>query len=296
MSDTVSGGAALTKTKRVYLRSGTAYEGHAVCYRWQAVGVTAENDSVAALGTAITHWCDARQVMVDLPDYFNNLNFAGVVAKESDGVTGPDWITIHVPGSVCNIYTQAIASVGPLASCNNGQMLTFGFALDSSGVLTNQGDFMGQGFPGEGSAYVLAEGVASGLIMAKLCEGPPSGGYEEIAAVTATDMTASVIVGGVVAFVSAALDTGICSINIVDGQYIGQRSAFKYTFTAACENTIELVPASNIYVAGTSGVLATGTVAMGVMSTITFDANTDFALLEWAGANWIVQTNAQLSA
>jgi len=295
MSDKVSGGAAGTKTKRVFLLSGTVNRGRAVCYQWDAVGVTAENDSVTALGTAISDWSDARDIIVEKPDYFNKKFFAGVVAKGSDGVIGPNWIDIHLPGSVCDIFTHAVTSVGPVGSVGVGQTLTFGFALDSSGVLQNQGEFMGQGFPGEGSATVLQEGVASSYVMAKLQDGPPSGGYQEVATNSLMDYTVSCPVGGVICFVSAALDAGIASVNIADGEYIGQKMALRYAL-AAVENTTELVPASNLYVEFSSGVvIGTGSVVMAAVSIITFETANEFALLEWSGANWIVQTNAAVS-
>jgi hypothetical protein len=53
MSDTVSGGGVLKKTKRVFLASGTAYEGYAVCYNFDAKNVTAEDDPTAITFTLL---------------------------------------------------------------------------------------------------------------------------------------------------------------------------------------------------------------------------------------------------
>jgi hypothetical protein len=53
------GGAAYPKkTKRVFMLSGTANQGEAVCYQYDALTVTAENDSLGTISAA--DWTDAR--------------------------------------------------------------------------------------------------------------------------------------------------------------------------------------------------------------------------------------------
>lgn len=199
------GGAVPVRTRRVFLHTGTAYEGLAVCFNNDAVNVTAENESVASgtrgFHSAIDGWSDARVLMVEAPKEGNMLTFAGVVAKESDGVVGPNWITIHRPGSICRVYSTCIVSslitggIG-VAAISVAKVLNFCYAIqgNTAAVLTapRSGAFLGGGFRGEGAAQMLAEGVASlpndtYLKMARLLEGPPSGGITYLAC-TSVDM------------------------------------------------------------------------------------------------------------
>ena len=210
-SNTVSGGGVLTKTKRVFLASGTAYTGYAVCYNYDAVGVTAENDTLSTL-TAITDWCDARRVQVEVPNIKNNANFAGVVDEASNGVVGPNWILIHEPGSICEVATSAVISIGTpgTAPC---PILNFTVGNNSVTDYTDQnGKFWLQGLPGAGAAQILEENDGSdGRVMAQLLTGPQSGGVQVVGtAVTISALCVSsdapLIKQGVVCLTALNLD------------------------------------------------------------------------------------------
>jgi len=184
MSNKIGGGGVLTKTKRVFLASGTAYEGYGVCYNWDAVGVTAEGDTLS-VNTAITNWCDARRVMVEVPNATNNLHFAGVVDHASDGVVGPNWILIHEPGSICNVYSDATITAGAADTPAQNVAVQYNFTIgmnSAASYSTINGLFNFQGLPGEGAALMLEEGTA-GLKMAQLLTGPPSGGVQVLGTV-----------------------------------------------------------------------------------------------------------------
>lgn len=217
----IHGNAAPTKTKRVFLRTGTAKEGFAVCYNFDAVGVDAENNALTtsygrALGTTLNYYNDARRLMVEPPNYQNGIHFAGVVAHESHDVEGPNWITIHEPGSICKIYAVPSAGGANLATAlthpyistgASGSAQTTAAALhilnytisctsarasivDGEPYMSGyNGQFCFPGMPGAGAAICLEAAVEnsadtawdqSNLIMAELMEGPPSGGVQTI--------------------------------------------------------------------------------------------------------------------
>jgi len=279
MARFVSGGGVYTKTRRVFLVSGTAREGYAVCYNWDAQNVTAENDTLA--NASAPYWCDARRVMVEAPSYNNHMHFAGVVAKESDGVVGPNWISIHEPGSVCNIYAAAAASAGIGGDKNTGDMLTFGVAVNSVGAAdTDNGKFIGPGLPGEGSAILLSEGSANGLRMAQLLEGPPSGGYQTLSYTTTLAGT-TVIIHGFCELESVAAAAGAASIPVADGQFVGQTLVIKQGSA----------PVNTVTISFDGQVIASTLVAVTAAS---LDASGEFVCLRWNGTKWEVSSNISL--
>jgi len=299
MSNSVSGGAAPQKTKRVFLRSGTAHRGYAVNYNWDAVGVDAENNAFTtvygrSLGTSVTDWCDARRVMVEAPTESNNMHFAGVVDHVSDGVVGPNWIQINTPGSVCEIHAAVMVDPrdGTTTTKNSGELATFNIATNSVGVAGTtvpfiNGQFRLGGLGGEGSAVILESDTSgSALVMAELQSGPPSGGYQTLAMTTAlTGIT--VINHGFVLITSAAAAAGVASATIQDGTFVGQRlvlkvnanptNTVKVSFTGATPNL------SANYLAAAP--LAAATAA-------TLDAASEYIDIQWNGTKWVVQGSA----
>src|SRR3989338_10680983 len=164
----VGGGGVLTKTRRVFYRTGTANAGYAVNYNFDAVDITAESESLS--GATATDWCDARRVQVEDPSFENNLHFAGAIDKVSDGVVGPNWILIHEPGSICQIHAAITVDHrdASVASANAGTMLTFGVCTNSVGAAHTtapyiNGQWQKYGLPGEGSAMVRSEEHTSEL-------------------------------------------------------------------------------------------------------------------------------------
>ena len=234
MNNYVHGGAAApVKTKRVFLRTGTANEGYAVCYNWDEVANGTEGDSVTSTRAALTAagWNDARRTQVEAPSEKNNLHFAGVVDAASHGVVGPNWITVHEPGSVCNVYTGVAVSVGVSSEDGNqGTTRTFTVAVDSLlAAGTANGQFNYTGLPGCGAVILLAEGAASVpndsyLKMAMLQDGKPSGGvYTNTQISTATGASA-VIMHGVIDLAQrvATEVEAVSTLSIASGDFIGQ--------------------------------------------------------------------------
>lgn len=320
------GGAVPIKTKRVFLKENTVYEGFAVCYSFDAKGVTAENESVAstaAFGTTYSKWCDARRLLVEIPDYENGIHFAGVVAKESHGVVGPNWITIHTPGSICNIYSLASAGAGitatdALNSSNTtvagARMLTYSIACNSTAktsISSYNGTFVWAGYAGEGSVRPLQAVTAyhggdtawdsKQLVMAELMMGPPSGGVQLVAfgssissAVVTTDTDhnwAKVLTPIGVSVITiggaAPTTTAYAYISWLNGTYFGQRKGFFVPVVAAGTAPALAGPATNTFLMGASTAAAVR--PTGVTSAIAFGSVArDFIELTWTGGQWYV--------
>lgn len=300
MSDKVSGGGVLTRTKRVYLRSGTANEGYAVCYNYDAVGVTAENDSIS-VNTAITDWCDARRVMVEVPSSINNLHFAGVVDHASDGVVGPNWILIHQPGSICKIHTDANISVrGATATAyNQAAMLTFTVGVHSANSFTTiNGMFKFQGLPGEGSAWVLEEAAATANIMAQLMTGPPSGGVQAIgtnATITALAVNSDLplIHHGKVVTSTCNLDVTIkAAISVPRAQthhFVGQRLVFDAAGFANTTAAIHAIHFSSTIILSTVTAVHDASMTTAVTSAACSVAR--YFDFQWNGTAWLLTSS-----
>lgn len=168
------GGTAPVYQQRVYyIGTDTLHEGYALCYNFDAYDVSAENLS-AHLDTGdygADDPCPARRLQVEKPSFYNSMHFAGVVAEESEGVTGPGWVVINRPGSVCNIYCNANVDHADTTNIATGEVRVFN---------TGQYYFKGEGFPGSGAALILQDkdrSSTAGLVMAELLTGLPSGGY-----------------------------------------------------------------------------------------------------------------------
>ena len=258
---TDGGGVTPTNTRRAYYTgTDTLYEGYALCYNFDAADQSAEGFTTGGNGTTISLADSiaptaARRIQVEKPTISNCFHFAGVVSEKSNGVTGPGWVEICLPGSVCNIYAKKSADhVGDLAT---GQLLTF---------CTSTYEFGYTGLPGQGSAVVLGtvdRSTTAGLVQAQLMEGEPSGGVQIIgAAGTAVETTSVVSTGGALCIapfgVTVLNSTGMttcidvtaaltCCLMASDAGYIGQRKVFRAEkslttahFAVALSNAIEL--------------------------------------------------------
>jgi len=317
MSSEVGGNSAFKKTKRVFLHTtAVAYEGYAMCYNWDSMGLDAEGNAFTtqygrALGTIIEDWSDARRIMVESPSEDNNLHFAGVVDECSDGVTGPNWIEIHEPGSVCKIYaslsgvagyadgiTCSYPGSGVLTSHNMGAMLTFNIGTIvgvTDTTQTDAGEFKYTGFAGEGSAMVLqVASDADQLIMAELMEGEPSGGVQCLPFGTGSDVNAgiTIMVGGVTLISAATLSaSGLGSAAISAGAWPGMKK--KIATTAAASNLSVIISVHvPIRVAYTSGPSALAASPFTAGDTISFadcsNADQTFVYMTWTGNNWTI--------
>jgi hypothetical protein len=224
------------------------------------------------------------------------MHFAGVVDLASDGVVGPNWILVHEPGSVCKIRTTATVSTGIGGTKNTGAMMSFTVGINSVGAAdTDNGRFGTGGFPGAGSAQLLAEGTASVpsdtyLKMAQLCEGPQSGGREEIAITTTLTGNTIIPAGYVVIDPTTAAAAGICSIAVPVGVYQGQKFCFEINGTTVNTVKVSLTGA----IPGTTTTMSESD-AQTACTAVTLDADNDYVYGEWVGTQWNVMTNARVS-
>lgn len=297
MSVQVHGGAAVPRLqKRVFLATGTVKTGEAVCYNWDVTDVSAENESVLSASAAM--WCDARRLMVERPSTSNHMHFAGVVDSASNGITGPNWIVINVPGSVCKVYTKSTVSAGFSGNRSTGQVVTFCVGLNTVGVenTTYNGKFVQGGLPGMGSALVLAEGAASVpsdtyLKMAELLTGGQSGGVQMMALVSTAYSTATAIMHGVIDLAladSAGVTAG--TISVADGKFVDQRFVVKGPVT---DNSVAVaVNFTTLFTPFISGeYLSAAPLVSANQATLT--AATKFIDAVWNGTAWVIRSNAK---
>jgi len=291
MLNKVHGGGAPVQTKRVFLLSGTAEEGKAVCFNWDALTVTAENDSLGGVMATISaaDFTDARRVMVEDPDASNKLHFAGIVDKASDGVVGPNWILVHEVGSVCNVYTGAAitCNIGaaaittlPTAATAKPQILTF----NAGGP--NTGEYSLAGLPGEGCVMLLAEGAASVpsdtyLKMGKILGGDlPSGGIATHSTALAGSTISIRNLGyhGKSVF-SLSILTADTLVQIPSGSFINQRLQLHLTATL----TQQVIVSADF-----SWPLISQGVVFGGGDAAIMSAAADFLDIQWNGVTWSV--------
>jgi len=295
MNGYVHGGAAAPrKTKRVFLRTGTAREGYGLCYNWDNLTTTAEGDALVSNQTVLSGamYNDARRTEVEYPNYDNNCHFAGVIDAASEGVVGPNWVTIHEPGSVCKVFTGSAVSVGITGDDGNqGSTRNFTIAgLSTAANGTATGEFNYTGLMGEGCACLLAEGAASTpndayLKMAQLQTGPPSGGVMT-KSLTSLDATSSAMIRhGVIQLAQASLtieSTG-GTISVTPGDFIGQELLVRGPLTAV--SNIVTVSFLTAVTAITSLETKAGT-GVGLATTASLSLTENFVHAVWRGGAW----------
>lgn len=224
-------GTSPTFTRRVYYTgSDTLYEGYALCYNFDARDVTGENLTLSQADSLTD--TPARRIQVEKPSVNNSFHFAGTVSNKSSGFTGPGFVEINMPGSVCNIYAAANCDHEGSSGVQSGQILSF-----SPGSYL----FTYAGMPGAGSAVILGDvdrSSANGLVMAELMTGVSSGGVQTI---VSTDMSAggtvsaggSILTAKITNFgvtqvgVTAGATADITYTQTGDGTYIGQQKVYK---------------------------------------------------------------------
>jgi len=283
--NSIHGGGAPQMTMQVYYTgTSTLYEGYALCFDFNAADVNQENAAQTSPDVGEEYFNASRRLLVEKPTEKNKIHFAGVVAEQSDGVTGPGWVTIHRPGSVCNVYAYSNCDHERSADANaSGQLLN---------VVVGQWYMMDGGFPGTGAAMVLQDvdrSTTAGLVMAELMSGPPSGGYVDVVIPAATSslsvqLSAIPVYAGVYNFVSqaAAVTAVILSTRVQsgDGKWIGQRCQFQMPAGATGSDgsiSVEVSTAQFPFASASSLVSAT----------IQLSAAEEFAQLEWSGVAWI---------
>lgn len=296
----IHGGAAPSDTTSVYYTgTSTLGEGYVLCYDFNAYDVNQENTAQTSPNVGEEVWADARRVLVEKCTEQNKLHFAGVVARDSDGVTGPGWVTIHRPGSICNVYCYSdIDSENPAAG-TEGAGTACGELIN---IVVGQWYMRKFGFPGCGAALVLQDvdcSSAAGLVMAELMTGLPSGGINYLDAMTSIEngvantlgCTASNLMGYVPACCGCyvATDGGISDmilsfvIEDADAGFIGQRvGIFNSTFISdSISLQISLCNRSVLtdIDGGAGGLIVTS-------ASFEISAAGDYITLEWDGVNW----------
>lgn len=301
-------GTSPAVVRRVYYSgTETLREGYALCYDISAIDVTPQGQTLSQADSLVE--TPARRLTVVKPTWKNNLHFAGVVSNKSDRVTGPGWIEINVPGSICNIFAAANCDVeaknGTVASrtgVQSGQMLTFS---------TEQWYFKYQGLPGSGAALILGDvnrSSTSGLVMAELMTGTPSGGFQVLTSDhKVTGKASAISLGGSVAItphgysgfsvkLSAActvciygLFTGeraVISVNQTVGKWLGQTKVFRNVGSAGVSTPLQIVISEAIRGHTSIGAGGMSIVASGVLTMTSVIS--DYATVEWKGSNWMV--------
>lgn len=230
--NTIHGGAAPSMTTSVYYTgSDTLLEGYTLCYDFNAADVNQENVTQTSPNVGEECWADARRVLVEKCTEGNKIHFAGTVAQQSDGVTGPGWVTVNRPGSICNVYVDEDCDHEGTSPTASGQKV---------GVVVGQYYMRDGCFPGRGAATVLQDvdrDTTNGLIMCELDDGCiPSGGLNIDGEISATGTLSAIISAyplycGVYEFNDSALADsagGILSGDLLstDGKFIGQKVMF----------------------------------------------------------------------
>ena len=302
-------GQTQSPTKRVFMTYTAAVSaGYPVCYDFDNVN-TYQNESTAAI--ALTTGADSRRICVEKPSVFNNLHFAGVIAKDYPAGTSGQWIEIYPPGSICNIR---------LCSVIDAHMVVTGTNINTGELLTFEVDkwfFNKAGFAGKGSAEILQLASGPNLCMAELQTGEQSGGYQTLSVYSGTTADYSVLIsgqaltrGGVTEIASAQWGTDETAVAattteyiLTAGNYIGQKKLVLLTASAvfvAHELVINVtvgaqVATSIVHSAG-HGKTADPSISIGE-STLTFSTSkvenetVSKALFTWDGDAWLIQPN-----
>ncbi|MCP4899990.1 MAG: hypothetical protein GY906_23730 [bacterium] len=243
--------------KWVWFEGATALKaGQALCYN-------------SDYGTATV--ADGRRFSrVEVPSTTNARYFAGVVvealaADTSRSTSKPALIEIYAPGSVCPILIAGNTVLGTGS-------LTFDVTATFKGV------FRYEGLDGEGTADILqtvtyAADTAE-TCLAKLQEGPPSGGVEVVQLV---DNTAFVMmVGGTSLLIGLAAGTGSPTEEILDGTIEGLRKKVEVITTAVTTNE------AGIDIENNDGI----TLAGGALASVALGAIGDQVVFKWQGGVW----------
>ncbi len=288
----VHGTAAEVNVMRVYLIStDTVQEGYPVCFNFDAADVTSENKTQTSPDVGEEFFNDARRIQVEKPSESNKLHFAGVVSQKSHGVTGPNWIEIHRPGSICNVYAASDVDSESSSALNSGETVTF-----APGTYT----FLTGGFCGTGSAMVLQDidrSSVNGLVMVELMGGIPSGGVTPVTLISASGAF-SVVLGSepVFAGVYQLNDNVLGSSNPItsvlllaaDGDYIGQRFQFQLLTTAiSCVVSFGISSSFKQMTCVDVAGFTSGTANLSWVDTGSGNASSNAFEMMWNGKHWI---------
>lgn len=234
------------RTKRVlYEGSDTLAEGYPLCYNMD-------------YGTAATATFD-RLWRVEKPSTTNNMYYAGVVAPGGN-LVGPCWLTIYLPRSLCNVYTNQNCVI-------NSTVVTFD---------PGQYRFAAHGFRGAGSGICMQtvdRSSTPGLVLCLLDDdGEQSGGSQTFTPTAAGGAETGITVGGVTRLVAQTLAAN-STYTLADGTYIGQRKAF---YGAVMTTNDFVITITTPYEGAGS-------------DTCTIDAAAEYLFAQWNGKAWHVE-------
>lgn len=289
----VHGTAAEVNLMRVYFPgTDTLKEGYPVCWNFDAADVDAENNTFTANDVGVEFWNDARRIQVEKPSEGNKLHFAGVVSEKFENFTGPGWIEIHRPGSICNVWCASSVDHGQTGiTTNTGQTVTFG---------PTAWTFKTGGYPGTGSAIILQDenrSSTAGLIMAELMTGEPSGGNHFVSCCSSTSglsaaVAAVMVMAGVYTVSERSVaSSAIASLDIAasDGSYIGQRFKIVFPTGVALSQSSISIHVKAVY----KGVFS-ATTSGNISAHAQLDAAGDFLEMRWNGSAWVVLASTEI--
>ena len=285
-------GAEVYTMRAFYIGTDKLYEGYPLCWNWDATDVTPENVTQTSPDVGQDKYNAARRIQVEKPAEGNKLHFAGAVSQKSSGMTGPGWVEIHRPGSVCNVYAASSVDHGQTGlTTATGQTVTF-----RPGTYT----FVTGGYPGCGTAVVLQDvnrSSVNGLVMAELMGGEVSGGHALVDCLSSTSalstaVGAVMVMAGVYTLTDATNGLGSGAVmdvqlGLTDASYVGQ----KVKFVMEAVIISEVIVSINVSTAHT-GCLSDGGTGI-VSGYCDLSLNADELELRFNGARWCVVTSEE---
>jgi len=235
--------------------TGALSKGYALCY---------DRD----YGTA-ANATESRDKRCQLPDATNNQWFAGVLAKDYPANANGQMVEIHEPGGVAYVYSSGAATI------NGGGL--FNFQMDTSNATGTTTITKGQFNPnfaiwGRGGVQFMQTTTGAGLVLAKLLDGPQTGGNEQITT-PATPEAGAISPFGVTSITTAAGNNTSAPATLAAGTFIGQTKVIKVTAVAtACKINF--------------GAGKVQTLAGGALSQYLSASAADTLVLRWNGTNW----------
>lgn len=250
--------------KRVfYVGTDAIVAGRGLCYDRDYDDGSDDADAIDAWGK--------RDKCVNLPSQTNNNSFAGVACYSAVADAKGQWIDIYVPGSVTLVdVLDASVTIGDNAyvCCLAGGANAGKFSAATPCQI------------GKGVARVMQTLTAAGLCLVELMDGAESGLIEIIPTATLTAGGAiTCMVGGTTFFDGAATPASDCTFTLANGTYIGQKKAFDLDGALTTNDVLVTCTAA----ASLSGA------TISAISTLEFDGDNDYALLEWSGRLWVLR-------
>lgn len=227
-----------------------------------------------------------RDRRVSLPDYTNNMNFAGVVSRAYPAKSGGQYVEIALPGSITYILTNASATI------NANSLAAFIFqAASPAAADTDVGKWRTDyascvNGAGTGTARIMQTVTGSTICLAELQTGAQAGGIEAI-----TMIASAVLAPTGVSVITRT--TALSTAAVADGTYIGQSKVVVVTGAASFVTTV-VFGASKLNRPNQSTLDASvqGLDVTNIVNPIPGTMATCITELRWTGYRWrVVNTN-----